>query len=120
MWAALRKNGRRRDSTAESGEPPGSTTDEGRLDPAAGEFSPDGGAPISSGSRRSLQAAVASRSAPAASPSPGPSGVSGTNRPVSSEWAIRLTGRDWDGAAAVGPAGIGGSGRSDPWFGPLG
>ena len=46
--------------------------------------------------------------------------VSGTNPPVSSDWATRLTGRDRGEAGAVVPDGITGSGRSGSLAGPLG
>src|SRR5204863_488978 len=59
MWATLRKNDRAPDSTAESCDPPGSTTDEGGIDTAAGDGSLAGGTAAPSGSRRSLKAAEA-------------------------------------------------------------
>src|SRR5690348_17094801 len=107
MWAALRKNDRWPDSTAESCDPPGNTTAEGGLDPVTASGSLADGDLVSSGSRRSVKAAVVCRFALATSASPKPLAVSGTNRPVSSDWAIRPTCWAWDGGSTVGPDGIG-------------
>ena len=88
-----------------AGDPPGSTTDEGGLDTAAGagslagrglgliriEAIAQGGCRPRRVARRRPRLLLA------------PPGVSGTNRPVSSDWAIRLTGRDRDGAGRRRP-----------------
>ena len=101
----------------QSGDPPGKTTDEAGLDTAAEEFS------LTEGLRSHPDRGDRCRGC--GSLPRGGLGFSGAawrlgrERPVSSEWAIRLTGRARDGAAAVGPDGIGRSGGSGSRAGPL-